>query len=191
MAIVMRTQRTQPCLIGYVRQCPVHRIFRPSASAPTCLNGFDITPHTERSAHSLFPTTIVLVLSVTYLHVSPSETSRTQAVVARCVSMPTSSNVIYPWSTLLDAGGIRGLSALILLHDIMKMIQYQQQLDETPLPCDYFDPICGTGTGGCVTTVFTGQIGTKDRKSYWLTVCTHTRACGPSKTIRDKRSAMF
>ena len=32
----------------------------------------------------------------------------------------------------------------------MERIRYEQELDETPLPCDYFDLIGGTGTGGCV-----------------------------------------
>jgi patatin-like phospholipase/acyl hydrolase len=64
----------------------------------------------------------------------------------------TSSIAINLWSTRTDGGGVRGLSALIILREMMKRIQYQQQLDETPLPCDYFDLIGGTGTGGCVIT---------------------------------------
>jgi hypothetical protein len=47
-----------------------------------------------------------------------------------------------------DGGGIRGLSELLILHEIMKRIQFDQNLAELPRPCDYFDLIGGTGTGG-------------------------------------------
>jgi patatin-like phospholipase/acyl hydrolase len=51
---------------------------------------------------------------------------------------------------LSDGGGIRGLSELLILREIMKRIQYQQNLANTPLPCEHFDMIGGTSTGGCV-----------------------------------------
>lgn len=46
----------------------------------------------------------------------------------------------------IDGGGLRGLSILYILHDIMaKVNQYQ----ELPLkPCEVFDLIGGSGTGG-------------------------------------------
>ena len=50
----------------------------------------------------------------------------------------------------LDGGGIRGLSELLILRQIMERIKFQQKLKEIPLPCDYFDLIGGTSTGGLV-----------------------------------------
>ena len=47
-----------------------------------------------------------------------------------------------------DGGGIRGLSELLILKEIMARIQYKDGLTELPLPCDYFDMIGGSGTGG-------------------------------------------
>lgn len=44
----------------------------------------------------------------------------------------------------LDGGGIRGLSALMILRQLMETIN-----PDAPLkPCDYFDMIGGTSTGG-------------------------------------------
>jgi patatin-like phospholipase/acyl hydrolase len=44
----------------------------------------------------------------------------------------------------LDGGGVRGLSSLLILKHLM------EEIDPTspPKPCDYFDMIGGTGTGG-------------------------------------------
>jgi hypothetical protein len=47
-----------------------------------------------------------------------------------------------------DGGGIRGLSELLILKEIMHRIQRQEGRDTMPLPCEYFDLICGTSTGG-------------------------------------------
>jgi len=51
-----------------------------------------------------------------------------------------------------DGGGIRGLFAIIVLQNIMEEVR---KLDspgdpESPRPCDYFDLIGGTSTGGLV-----------------------------------------
>ncbi|MCJ1405825.1 hypothetical protein MMC11_009055 [Xylographa trunciseda] len=48
----------------------------------------------------------------------------------------------------LDGGGIRGLSELIIIEEIMHRIQGRENLNEVPLPADYFDLIGGTSTGG-------------------------------------------
>ena len=48
----------------------------------------------------------------------------------------------------LDGGGIRGMSELLILKELMERVQFQENLDETPLPCEYFDLIGGTSTGG-------------------------------------------
>jgi len=51
----------------------------------------------------------------------------------------------------LDGGGIRGLSELVILHEIMERVKMRKGLVELPKPCDYFHLIGGTGTGGYVT----------------------------------------
>jgi patatin-like phospholipase/acyl hydrolase len=49
-----------------------------------------------------------------------------------------------------DGGGIRGLSSLFILQNLMQKIKIIENRDTNPLPCDYFDMICGTSTGGFV-----------------------------------------
>ena len=46
----------------------------------------------------------------------------------------------------LDGGGVRGLSSLMILKQLMETIDS----DSPPKPCDYFDMIGGTSTGGWV-----------------------------------------
>ncbi|CAD0028021.1 unnamed protein product, partial [Aureobasidium pullulans] len=46
----------------------------------------------------------------------------------------------------LDGGGVRGLSSLYILQCIMNAID----LDKPPKPCDCFDVIGGTSTGGLI-----------------------------------------
>jgi patatin-like phospholipase/acyl hydrolase len=46
----------------------------------------------------------------------------------------------------LDGGGVRGLSALMILEQLMEAVNP----DAPPKPCDYFDMIAGTSTGGLV-----------------------------------------
>ncbi|KAL2025831.1 hypothetical protein VTO58DRAFT_103014 [Aureobasidium pullulans] len=46
----------------------------------------------------------------------------------------------------LDGGGVRGLSSLYILQRIMNAIDP----DDPPKPCDYFDVIGGTSTGGLI-----------------------------------------
>ncbi|CEL59569.1 Calcium-independent phospholipase A2-gamma OS=Homo sapiens GN=PNPLA8 PE=1 SV=1 [Rhizoctonia solani AG-1 IB] len=47
----------------------------------------------------------------------------------------------------IDGGGVRGLSALVLLEELMRRIQHLEGLDSPPRPHQYFDLIAGTGTG--------------------------------------------
>jgi len=47
----------------------------------------------------------------------------------------------------LDGGGVRGLPSLYILQRIMVSIDP----DNPPKPCDYFDVIGGTSTGGYVS----------------------------------------
>jgi patatin-like phospholipase/acyl hydrolase len=44
----------------------------------------------------------------------------------------------------LDGGGVRGLSELIILQQLMERIDPENP----PKPCDYFDMIGGIGTSG-------------------------------------------
>ena len=48
----------------------------------------------------------------------------------------------------LDGGGVRGLSTLQILKQLMDTIDSESP----PKPCDYFDMIGGTSTGGLVVT---------------------------------------
>ncbi|QRV73665.1 patatin-like phospholipase protein [Ceratobasidium sp. AG-Ba] len=49
-----------------------------------------------------------------------------------------------------DGGGIRGLSSLLILKEVMARIQRIEGLSEPPLPWRYFDMITGTSTGGLI-----------------------------------------
>jgi len=49
---------------------------------------------------------------------------------------------------LTDGGGIRGLSSLYILQKLMASIRFRDDLEYEPLPCEHFDLICGTSTGG-------------------------------------------
>ncbi|KAH6973963.1 hypothetical protein EDB80DRAFT_868009 [Ilyonectria destructans] len=48
----------------------------------------------------------------------------------------------------LDGGGIRGLSSLLILEHVMEGIREAEGLEQVPRPCDRFDLIGGTSTGG-------------------------------------------
>ena len=50
----------------------------------------------------------------------------------------------------LDGGGVRGLSSLLILRQLMEEIGRRQRTAEPPLPCEYFDLIGGTSTGGLI-----------------------------------------
>ncbi|KZS88177.1 FabD/lysophospholipase-like protein [Sistotremastrum niveocremeum HHB9708] len=50
----------------------------------------------------------------------------------------------------LDGGGIRGLSEILTLQDIMTTIKEREHLPSVPEPWQYFDLIGGTSTGGII-----------------------------------------
>ncbi|KAJ7690005.1 acyl transferase/acyl hydrolase/lysophospholipase [Mycena olivaceomarginata] len=50
----------------------------------------------------------------------------------------------------LDGGGIRGLSMLLILEQLMYKLKVTDNLLEIPYPCNYFDLIGGTSTGGLI-----------------------------------------
>ena len=55
----------------------------------------------------------------------------------------------------IDGGGIRGISPLYILKDLMAQIEEQRATIPPPptaplRPCDVFDLICGINTGGLI-----------------------------------------
>ncbi|KAK8066831.1 FabD/lysophospholipase-like protein [Apiospora hydei] len=65
--------------------------------------------------------------------------------------MDSSSNPNPPLRILsLDSGGIRGKSSFLILENIMERIRELKGLDRVPRPCEYFDLIGGTSTGGII-----------------------------------------
>jgi len=58
----------------------------------------------------------------------------------------------------LDGGGVRGLSSLLILREIMEEITQARQLLHTPRPSEYFDLIGGTSTGGLIA-IMLGLLG--------------------------------
>jgi len=58
----------------------------------------------------------------------------------------------------LDGGGVRGLSSLLILREIMEEIGRRTKAAETPLPCECFDLIGGTSTGGLIA-IMLGRLG--------------------------------
>lgn len=58
----------------------------------------------------------------------------------------------------LDGGGIRGLSEILILKELMLQVRINNNLDYTPEPRQCFDLICGTSTGGLLA-VLLGRLG--------------------------------
>ena len=56
----------------------------------------------------------------------------------------------------LDGGGVRGISSLYILKELMAQIAREHRAENpdapelSPRPSDYFDLICGTSTGGLI-----------------------------------------
>ncbi|PHH51899.1 Nephrocystin-3 [Ceratocystis fimbriata CBS 114723] len=79
----------------------------------------------------------------------------------------------------LDDGDVGGLSSLLILENIMENIQNAEGLADTPKPCDRFDLIGGTGTGGIIA-ILLGRLAI--RENCPLTECVEERKAGKSTT---------
>jgi patatin-like phospholipase/acyl hydrolase len=71
--------------------------------------------------------------------------------------MPISTENLAPLRILsLDGGGVRGISSLYILKELMAQASRQLAADKPdepssiPRPCQVFDMICGTSTGGLI-----------------------------------------
>lgn len=49
-----------------------------------------------------------------------------------------------------DGGGVRGVSELVILRQLMLQVQREGHLPTMPKPCEVFDLIGGTSTGGLI-----------------------------------------
>ena len=63
----------------------------------------------------------------------------------------------------IDGGGVRGIASLQVLKEVMSQIRRTQLADNPDAlvsnrPCDYFDLICGTSTGGLIA-IMLGRLG--------------------------------
>jgi hypothetical protein len=123
---------------------------------------------------SLFPLSTVLALSVPSSPIILPLTLRLKATALDHQWPNNGLRVCLPWmqslitdklKTLthiprilaLDGGGVRGLSSLLivrrLMHEVQRiMITEGNTTDDgkLPRPCEYFDLICGTSTGGLI-----------------------------------------
>lgn len=57
----------------------------------------------------------------------------------------------------IDGGGFRSYACLVLLHHLMRQLT-KSSSDPVPLPCQIFDLISGTSTGGLIA-VLLGRMG--------------------------------
>jgi patatin-like phospholipase/acyl hydrolase len=66
-----------------------------------------------------------------------------------CLIITSADLEMFPPRILaLDGGGVRGLSSLLILREIMDEIGRQNNTGVAALPCEVFDMIGGTSTGG-------------------------------------------
>ena len=97
-----------------------------------------------------------------------------------------------------DGGGVRGYSMLILLHDFMHKVYTEchdgvpPEPDKIPKPCDYFDLIGGTGTGGLIA-IMLGRLRMNTRECMKVYVQMTRKVFETDKTIAGipYRSTLF
>ncbi|KAJ3476727.1 hypothetical protein NLG97_g9032 [Lecanicillium saksenae] len=76
----------------------------------------------------------------------------------------------------LDGGGVRGYSMLIIVQELMHRTFVEAhgrapRRHEIPKPCDHFDLIVGTGTGGLIA-IMLGRL-RLDLETYRQDHCRH------------------
>lgn len=83
----------------------------------------------------------------------------------------------------LDGGGGRGLSTLLILRNLMEEIGRRNGTSTAAKPCDYFDMIGGTSTGGLIA-IMLGLLGmvsssfsTKTNGRKYKSALRHTLIC--------------
>ncbi|QRV92257.1 kinesin light chain [Ceratobasidium sp. AG-Ba] len=59
---------------------------------------------------------------------------------------------------IIEGGGARGLSSLIILDEIMKRVQNTRSMSKLPAVRDHFDVVAGTGTGAVIACMV-GRLG--------------------------------
>ena len=72
----------------------------------------------------------------------------------RC-DLSLESALLFGLIVVVDGGGVKGVTSLLALERIFESIKNQGGLPQVPKPCEYFDMIGGTSTGGYVTPAFT------------------------------------
>lgn len=109
-------------------------------STTTSLARSSRTPHAAQSTHSEHQKHVLaLRRSTAGWHPSP---------VSRYVDLLAPAVHLHLLLANLDGGGPRGLSQLFMLEELMNRIKFDKELEALPLPCEYFDLMGGTGTGG-------------------------------------------
>ncbi|KAJ2988984.1 hypothetical protein NUW58_g3700 [Xylaria curta] len=78
--------------------------------------------------------------------------------VTRTRPAPILSDKRLSLALISNGGGIRGKSSLLILENIMERIRDSEGLDQVPRPCEYFDLIGGTSTGGIIA-IMLGRLG--------------------------------
>ena len=70
----------------------------------------------------------------------------------------------------IDGGGLSGSTTLMILDDLLKTIARESQIPENELrPCDVFDVITGTGTGGWLALLLGRfQMSVSDARADWF-----------------------
>ncbi|KAF5376140.1 hypothetical protein D9615_007707 [Tricholomella constricta] len=81
---------------------------------------------------------------------------------------------------IIDGGGFRGLGSLLVLEEIMKVVQSRAR--QALLPCDVFDLICGTSTGGLIA-VLLGRLGLDCATAIEIYRKLTTSVCGNDEVV--------
>ncbi|PHH54594.1 Vegetative incompatibility protein HET-E-1 [Ceratocystis fimbriata CBS 114723] len=89
----------------------------------------------------------------------------------------------------IDGGGVRGLSSLLILERIMERMKQLENLPELPKPCDRFDFIGGTGTGGIIAIMLGRLKMSADESIKAYKKLSETGFCDKTKIFRWSKCA--